>query len=45
MKGKLVCHDLASGRTDEVVSSSTAATVLCLSLNACNKWVDCSQHL
>ena len=36
MKGKLVCHDLASGRTDEVVSGSTAATVLCIHLDAEN---------
>ena len=40
MKGKLVCRDLVSGRIDEVVPGSTAATALripalCVDLTLC----------
>ena len=36
MRGKLVCHDLASGRTDELNPAGIPATVLCLHLDAEN---------
>ena len=34
MKSNLACHELVLGRTDEVVSGSTAANVLCIHLLA-----------
>lgn len=36
IRGKLVCHDLASGRTDELNPAGIPATVLCLHLDAEN---------